>query len=163
MRTRASGYPSWPGVNDSNQGRIHWRRPTVIAHFSLATLRRTIHLRFTRPLMQTTRRACIRQRYSSCFALFTACVEKRRFFREIAATSSRFFLVSTDCYLGCGSPLELRMSLEGTTDVLQNEGGQIGASLQICRYFRIRIAYDRRPTRQACNSLKQSGNFHRDQ
>jgi hypothetical protein len=34
MRTRASGYPSWPGVNDSTQGRIHWRRPTVIAFFA---------------------------------------------------------------------------------------------------------------------------------
>ena len=49
------------------------------------------------------------------------------------------------------------------TLVLQNERGQIGASLQICRYFRIRIAYDRRPTRQASNSLRQAGNFHRDQ
>src|ERR1039458_4071201 len=43
IRTRASGYPSWPGVSDSTQGRIHWRRPTAIVHFSLATLRRTIH------------------------------------------------------------------------------------------------------------------------
>ena len=40
---------------------------------------------------RSVNKACIRQRYSSCFALFTACVEKRRFFREIAATSSRFF------------------------------------------------------------------------
>src|SRR5467141_5179120 len=41
--TRASGYPSWPGVADSTQGRIHWRRPTAMLRFSLATLRRTIH------------------------------------------------------------------------------------------------------------------------
>src|ERR1700687_2417623 len=32
-----------PGVPDSTQGRIHWRRPTAILRFSLATLRRTIH------------------------------------------------------------------------------------------------------------------------
>jgi len=43
MRTRASRYPSWPGVNDSTKGRIHWRRPTAIVRFSLATLRQTIH------------------------------------------------------------------------------------------------------------------------
>jgi len=43
MRTKASGHPSWPGVTDSTQGRIHWRRPTAILRFSLATLRRTIH------------------------------------------------------------------------------------------------------------------------
>src|ERR1700681_2866312 len=43
MRTKASGHPSWPGVSDSTQGRIHWRRPTAIARFSLATLRRTMH------------------------------------------------------------------------------------------------------------------------
>src|SRR5467141_3942315 len=43
IRTRASGYPSWPGVSDSTQGRIHWRRPTAMLRFSLATLRRTIH------------------------------------------------------------------------------------------------------------------------
>src|ERR1700722_10466416 len=43
MRTKASGHPSWPGVTDSTEGRIHWRRPTAIEHFSLATLRRTIH------------------------------------------------------------------------------------------------------------------------
>src|SRR5450759_1069030 len=41
--TRASGYPSWPGVVDSTRGRIHWRRPSAILRFSLATLRRTIH------------------------------------------------------------------------------------------------------------------------
>ena len=46
IRTRASGYPSWPGVSDSTQGRIHWRRPTAIDHFSLATLRRT-YIRYT--------------------------------------------------------------------------------------------------------------------
>ena len=39
----ASGYPSWPGVDDSTQGRIHWRRPSAIVRFSLASLRRTIH------------------------------------------------------------------------------------------------------------------------
>src|ERR1700676_232952 len=43
MRTKASGHPSWPGVNDSTEGRIHWRRPTATLRFSLATLRRTIH------------------------------------------------------------------------------------------------------------------------
>src|ERR1700688_3792621 len=43
LRTKASGYPSWPGVTDSTEGRIHWRRPTAILRFSLATLRRTIH------------------------------------------------------------------------------------------------------------------------
>src|ERR1019366_5580981 len=43
IRTRASGYPSWPGVSDSTQGRIHWRRPSAIVRFSIATLRRTIH------------------------------------------------------------------------------------------------------------------------
>src|ERR1700688_2937696 len=43
MRTKASGHPSWPGVTDSTEGRIHWRRPTAIHRFSLATLRRTIH------------------------------------------------------------------------------------------------------------------------
>jgi hypothetical protein len=43
MRTRASGYPSWPGVTDSTKGRIYWRRPTAILRFSLATLRRTLH------------------------------------------------------------------------------------------------------------------------
>ena len=43
MRTKASGYPSWPGVTDSTQGRIHWRRPTAVLRFSVATLRRTIH------------------------------------------------------------------------------------------------------------------------
>src|SRR4029077_15478378 len=43
MRTKASGHPSWPGVADSTQGRIHWRRPTAMVHFSLATLWRTIH------------------------------------------------------------------------------------------------------------------------
>src|ERR1700733_8215868 len=41
--TRASGHPSWPGVADSTQGRIHWRRPSAILRFSLASLRRTIH------------------------------------------------------------------------------------------------------------------------
>jgi hypothetical protein len=41
--TKASGHPSWPGVTDSTQGRIHWRRPAAILRFSLATLRRTIH------------------------------------------------------------------------------------------------------------------------
>jgi hypothetical protein len=30
-------------VADSTEGRIHWRRPTAIEHFPLATLRRTIH------------------------------------------------------------------------------------------------------------------------
>src|SRR5882724_3826720 len=45
MRTKASGYPSWPGVTDSTEGRIHWRGPTAILRFSLATLRRTIHFR----------------------------------------------------------------------------------------------------------------------
>src|ERR1700688_906454 len=35
MRTKASGYPSWPGVTDSTQGRIHWRRPTAILVFRL--------------------------------------------------------------------------------------------------------------------------------
>ncbi len=39
MRTKASGHPSWPGVIDSTEGRIHWRRPTAILRFSLATLR----------------------------------------------------------------------------------------------------------------------------
>src|ERR1700730_3856847 len=43
MRTQSSGYSSWSGVTDSTKGRIHWRRPTAILHFSLATLRRTIH------------------------------------------------------------------------------------------------------------------------
>src|ERR1700688_3898401 len=43
MRTKASGYPSWPGVADSTEGRIHWRRPTAIIRISLATLQRTIH------------------------------------------------------------------------------------------------------------------------
>jgi hypothetical protein len=41
--TRASGYPSRPGVSDSTKGRIHWRRPNSHPRFSLATLRRTIH------------------------------------------------------------------------------------------------------------------------
>ena len=27
--TRASGYPSWPGVSDSTKGRIHLRRPPL--------------------------------------------------------------------------------------------------------------------------------------
>jgi hypothetical protein len=40
---KASGYPSWPGVTDSTEGRIHWRGPTAIPRFSLATLRRSIH------------------------------------------------------------------------------------------------------------------------
>jgi hypothetical protein len=31
------------GVTDSTEGRIHWRRPTAILRFSLATLRLTIH------------------------------------------------------------------------------------------------------------------------
>ena len=35
MRTKASGYPSWPGVADSTEGRIHWRRPTAILRFRL--------------------------------------------------------------------------------------------------------------------------------
>jgi integrase len=35
--------PSWPGVINSNKGRIHLRRPTCHAHFLLATERRTIH------------------------------------------------------------------------------------------------------------------------
>src|SRR5271167_1113164 len=35
MRTKASGYPSWPGVSDSTKGRIHWRRPTAILLFTL--------------------------------------------------------------------------------------------------------------------------------
>jgi hypothetical protein len=35
MRTKASGYPSWPGVTDSTEGRIHWRRPTAVLHFRL--------------------------------------------------------------------------------------------------------------------------------
>src|SRR5216684_2030942 len=43
MRTKASVNPSWPGVTDSTEGRIHWRRPTAMLRFSLATLRRTIH------------------------------------------------------------------------------------------------------------------------
>ena len=41
--TRVSGYPSWLGVDDSTEGRIHWRRPTAIVRFSLATRRGTIH------------------------------------------------------------------------------------------------------------------------
>ena len=44
MRTKASGNPSSPGVSDSTKGRIHWRRPTAILLFTLATLRRTIHV-----------------------------------------------------------------------------------------------------------------------
>ena len=84
------------------------------------------------------------------------------FFRAIAATSSwGVFGSSTDCYLDCGPAC-------GTPDVVREQcpserGGQIGARLQICRYFRIPIAYDRRPTRQASNSLRQAANFHRDQ
>src|ERR1700732_1439095 len=41
--TKASGYPSWPGVTDSTKGRIHWRRPSAILCLSLATPRRTLH------------------------------------------------------------------------------------------------------------------------
>ena len=36
-------YPSWPGVDDSTEGRIPWRRPTAIVRFSLANLRRNMH------------------------------------------------------------------------------------------------------------------------
>jgi transposase len=43
QRPRMRFVPSWPGVTDSTEGRIHWRRPTAILRFSLATLRRTIH------------------------------------------------------------------------------------------------------------------------
>src|SRR5450755_4809612 len=43
MGKRAQRIPSWPGVINSNKGRIHLRRPTCHPHFSLATKRRTIH------------------------------------------------------------------------------------------------------------------------
>jgi len=43
MGKRAQRIPSWPGVINSNKGRIHLRRPTCHAHFLLATKRRTIH------------------------------------------------------------------------------------------------------------------------
>jgi hypothetical protein len=43
MGKRAQRIPSWPGVINSNKGRIHLRRPTCHAHFLLATERRTIH------------------------------------------------------------------------------------------------------------------------
>jgi hypothetical protein len=42
-REESGRNPSWPGVADSNKGRIHWRRPNCPFQFSLATLRRTIH------------------------------------------------------------------------------------------------------------------------
>jgi hypothetical protein len=43
MGKRAQRIPSWPGVINSNKGRIHLRRPTCHSHFSLVTKRRTIH------------------------------------------------------------------------------------------------------------------------